>query len=165
MGCCNSGTETLFYGNWNYHACRKGKCEVDRPYVVYARRNVWNVHSIWKKNVKLLLCHNKEWRQPNIWQTSNNTRIITLKVSAHSFKGFTSRLLKLSFSLYAPITSDVMLDFIWTLPVQLRGTRNKWTLQKILSTVGFDPPTPHSLQIISPPLSPLGHNSLDMRWN
>ena len=25
-----------------------------------------------------------------------------------------------------------MLDFIWTLPVQLRGTRNKWTLQKIL---------------------------------
>ena len=36
---------------------------------------------------------------------------------------------------------DVFLDFIWTLPVQLRGTRNKWTLQKkILSTVGFDPP-------------------------
>ena len=27
---------------------------------------------------------------------------------------------------------NVMLDFIWTLPVQLRGTRNKWTLQKIL---------------------------------
>ena len=25
-----------------------------------------------------------------------------------------------------------MLDFIWMLPVQLRGTRNKWTLQKIL---------------------------------
>ena len=24
-----------------------------------------------------------------------------------------------------------MLDFIWTLPVQLRGTRNKWTLQTI----------------------------------
>ena len=24
-----------------------------------------------------------------------------------------------------------MLDFIWTLPVQLSGTRNKWTLQKI----------------------------------
>ena len=24
-----------------------------------------------------------------------------------------------------------MLDFIWTLPVQLWGTRNKWTLQKI----------------------------------
>ena len=34
---------------------------------------------------------------------------------------------------------NVMLDFIWTLPVQLRGTRNKWTLQKILSTVGFEP--------------------------
>ena len=27
---------------------------------------------------------------------------------------------------------NVMLDFIWTLPVQLRGTRNKWTLQQIL---------------------------------
>ena len=27
---------------------------------------------------------------------------------------------------------NVMLDFIWTLPVQLRGTLNKWTLQKIL---------------------------------
>ena len=27
---------------------------------------------------------------------------------------------------------NVMLDFIWTLSVQLRGTRNKWTLQKIL---------------------------------
>ena len=25
-----------------------------------------------------------------------------------------------------------MLDFIWTLPVKLWGTRNKWTLQKIL---------------------------------
>ena len=25
-----------------------------------------------------------------------------------------------------------MLDFIWTLPVQLWGTRNKWTLRKIL---------------------------------
>ena len=25
-----------------------------------------------------------------------------------------------------------MLDFIWTLPAQLWGTRNKWTLQKIL---------------------------------
>ena len=25
---------------------------------------------------------------------------------------------------------NVMLDFIWTLPVQLWGTRNKWTLQK-----------------------------------
>ena len=35
---------------------------------------------------------------------------------------------------------NVMLDFIWTLPVQLRGTRNKWTLQKFLSTVGFEPP-------------------------
>ena len=27
---------------------------------------------------------------------------------------------------------NVMLDFIWTLPVQLQGTPHKWTLQKIL---------------------------------
>ena len=30
--------------------------------------------------------------------------------------------------------------------------------------VGFDPPTPHGLQITSPLLSPLDHKSLDMRW-
>ena len=41
---------------------------------------------------------------------------------------------------------DVMLDFIWTLPVQLRGTRNKWTFKKIMSVVGFEPPTLHGLQ-------------------
>ena len=27
---------------------------------------------------------------------------------------------------------NAMLDFIWTLPVELRGTRYKWTLQKNL---------------------------------
>ena len=27
---------------------------------------------------------------------------------------------------------NVMLDFIWTLPAQLRGTRNKWPLQNNL---------------------------------
>ena len=32
MGCCCSETESLWYGNWNRPACRKGKCEVDRPY-------------------------------------------------------------------------------------------------------------------------------------
>ena len=35
----------------------------------------------------------------------------------------------------------------------------------ILSTVGFDPPTPHGLQITSPPLSPLGQNLLDTKLN
>ena len=43
-----------------------------------------------------------------------------------------------------------MLDFIWTLSVQLRGTRNKWTLQKTLSTVGFEPPTSQGFQFSSP---------------
>ena len=58
-----------------------------------------------------------------------------IKVSAHSFKRFTSRLLKLSFSLsiHLLLRRNVMLDFIRTLPVQLWGTRNKWTLQKNLA--------------------------------
>ena len=56
------------------------------------------------------------------------------KASAHSFKSFTSRLLKVSFSLsmYLLPRMNVMLDFIWTLPVQLLGTRNKWTLQILI---------------------------------
>ena len=54
------------------------------------------------------------------------------KASAHSFKSFTSRLLNLSFSLSMHLLPwmNVMLDFNWTLPVQLRGIPNKWTLQK-----------------------------------
>ena len=90
------------------------------------------------------------------------------EASAHSFKTFYFAAFKIIFiSLYAPITSDwyVMLDFIWTLWVQLRGTRNKWTLQKILSMVGFEPPTSQGLQISSPSLSLLGRQSLDMRLN
>ena len=57
-----------------------------------------------------------------------------LKASAHSFKSFTSRLLKLSFSLSMHLLPrmNAMLDFIWPLPVQLRGTRNKWTFTKNL---------------------------------
>ena len=35
--------------------------------------------------------------------------------------------------------------------------------KKILSTVGFEPPTPHDLQISSPLLSPLGHQSLGVQ--
>ena len=51
------------------------------------------------ENVKLLLICKKEWRLLNIGQTSNDARIITLKASVHSFKRFTSRLLKVSFVL------------------------------------------------------------------
>ena len=36
---------------------------------------------LFEKNVKLLLIRNKEWRQPNIGQTSNDARIITLKLN------------------------------------------------------------------------------------
>ena len=31
MEYCNSGTESLWYGSWNGHVCRKGKCTADRP--------------------------------------------------------------------------------------------------------------------------------------
>ena len=43
--------------------------------------------------------------------------------------------LKLSFSLSMHLfpRMNVMLDFIWTLPVQLRGTMNKWTIEKNLA--------------------------------
>ena len=32
MECCCSGTESLWYGSWNRHVCRKGKCAADRPF-------------------------------------------------------------------------------------------------------------------------------------
>ena len=54
---------------------------------------------------------------------------------------------------------NVMLDFIWTLPVQLRGARNKWTLQKLWSKVGFEPLRRHGLQITSRPSVPLSQFS------
>ena len=58
----------------------------------------------------------------------------TFKAKAHSFKRFTSQILKLSVSLSMHLLPrmNVMLDFIWTLPVQLLGTWNKWTLQENL---------------------------------
>ena len=31
MEYCYSGTESLWYGSWNRHVCRKGKCAADRP--------------------------------------------------------------------------------------------------------------------------------------
>ena len=52
---------------------------------------------------------------------------------------------------------NVMLDFIWTPPVQLRGARNKWTLQKnlvhgtILSTNTTRPPDYKSTVITTRP--------------
>ena len=54
-----------------------------------------------------------------------DSRSKCVKASVHSFKRFTSRLLKIIF-IYAPIISDEChADFIWTLPVQLRGTLQK----------------------------------------
>ena len=86
------------------------------------------------------------------------------QASAHSFKRFTSRLLKLSFSLYAPITSDELISFErCQSSCEEHGTSEHY--KKILSTVGFEPPTSQGLRISSPPISPLGHQSLDIRLN
>ena len=154
-------------------------------------------------------------------------RQIKIKASANSFKRFTSRLLKLSFSLSMHLfpRMNVMLDFMqkqkyrgmfetqksrnktssgdiglnirtlaspkvgqdqvsggvsvpcWhTAPVAFEphpfercqssceehGTSEHYN--KILSTVGVHPSTPHGLQITNLSFSPLDHNSLDMRW-
>ena len=32
MECYCLGTESLWYGSWNRHVCRKGKCAADRPF-------------------------------------------------------------------------------------------------------------------------------------
>ena len=80
--------------------------------------------------------------------TNGNMNFIKKRVS---FKRYTSQFLKLSFSLSMHLLPwrNVTPDFIWTLPVKLRGTLNKWTLQKSLHMVGFEPPTPHGLRITS----------------
>ena len=68
---------------------------------------------------------------------------------------------------YAPITSDECHAW-FHLNAASPAARNMEQVnitKKILSTVGFEPATPHGLQITSPPLSPLGHNSRAMRWN
>ena len=66
----------------------------------------------------------------------------------------------LSLSMHLLPRMSVMLDFIWMLSVHLRGTRNKWTLPKILSAVGFEPPRRHGLQITSRLSLPLGHSNV-----
>ena len=72
--------------------------------------------------IGILLCHSEN--------TGSNFHTVALdvKASAHSFKQFTSRLLKSTFSLSlcTYITRmDVMLDFICMGPVDLTGARRK----------------------------------------
>ena len=67
-------------------------------------------------------------RQLNKANTSDKNIFLLFKASAHSFKQFTSRLLKSTFSLSlcTYITRmDVMLDFICMGPVDLPGARRK----------------------------------------
>ena len=83
-----------------------------------------------------------------------------VKVSEHTFKRFTSRLLKISFSLYATITSDECHAWFHLNAASpaARNTEQVNITKQILPTVGFEPQTPHGLQITSSPLSQLGHN-------
>ena len=67
-------------------------------------------------------------RRNFIWKTFNDISAPVFKASKHSFKRFTSRLLKLSFYLslrtYIPRV-NVMLDFIGMVPVDLSGAGRK----------------------------------------
>ena len=64
---------------------------------------------------------------------------------------FFAAIFKLFFYLYMHIwpRMNVILDFISTLLVQLRGTEDKSTFQKKLSTVGFETPTWQGVQVTS----------------
>ena len=73
-----------------------------------------------------------------------------LKVSAHSFKRFTSRLLKLSFSLSLFTYKLACMSCFISSSCEEHGTSEHY--KTILSMVGFEPTTPHSLQITSQPL-------------
>ena len=57
---------------------------------------------------------------------------------------------------------NAILDFIWTLLVQLQGTRNKWKLQKNPVHGRIRTPTWHDLQVTSPSSSPHGHNTMEL---
>ena len=68
-------------------------------------------------------------------------------------RGFYNSLsLSLSLSLSAPITSDECHAWFHlnTANPAARNTEQVNITKKILSTVGFEPPTPHGLQITSP---------------
>ena len=72
-------------------------------------------------------------------------RILKLKASAHSFKRFTSRLLKLSFSLYAPMYlgwASCLISFAWDQSTcQERVESDKIQNEQFLPTVGLEPTT------------------------
>ena len=68
--------------------------------------------------------------------------------------------LSLSLSMHLLRRMNVMLDFIWTLPVQLRGTWNKWILQKHLIHCRIRTLTTQGNHPVSPPHLPLGNNSI-----
>ena len=86
----------------------------------------------------------RKWKEPKLHTQNSILCPHDLKASAHSFKQFTSRLLKSTFSpsLYLSLCTyitrmDVILDFICLGPVDLPGARMK----NFLSTVRLEPTT------------------------
>ena len=59
---------------------------------------------------------------------------------------------------------NVLLDFIWTLPVHLRGTWNKWTLQKILVHHRIRTTNTASLHFQRVPLTTRLLGAVDDKW-
>ena len=88
----------------------------------------------------------------------------SVKASAHSFKRFTSRLLKLSFSLSMHHFLGWMSCLISFERCQSsceeHGTSEHF--KKILPTVGLEPQTSHGLKITSPPFSPLAWYEMEL---
>ena len=62
------------------------------------------------------------------WEQENYLNLVCTPLNVY-FTAFKSIFLCLS--MYLLPRMNGMLDFIWMLPIQLRGKRNKWTLQKI----------------------------------
>ena len=108
-----------------------------------------------KEWLELLLKKFYGWYLGSHWTIWSSSVTNCSKLVRTPLKRFTSRLLKLSFSLSMHLLRrmNVMLDFIWTLHMsscEEHGTSEHY--KKCLPTVGFEPPTPHGLQITSPPL-------------
>ena len=79
--------------------------------------------------------------------------MLLLKASAHSFKHFyfaAFKIVFLSLSMHLLPRMNVVLDFIWTLPFKLRGTRNGSSGGRVVKLLacgargpGFDSPPRH----------------------
>ena len=115
----------------------------------------WWVILNWNSCLSQADCKEKGKRSETVvWQTLLKLMRTPLDVYFTAFKSIV-----FSLSMHLLPRMNVMLDFIWTLPVHLRGTRNKWTLQKILvhgrirttntATLGFQH-VPLTIRLLGP---------------